>query len=240
MQIRPPARSAYVVPCIHLCAAPCRRRKPPRRHAACALRVAAVCSHVARLRHNPHHSVFHTHRTPPQIQAGSSWIANAIGACCVSARAALRVAAPVAMAAANGAQPAASVRLCCAWLDRGRRRASISRSGSLCSPMPRSCWHGYANAIRPAASAHFSCRLHRAGGTLHVADRVDGRAHETRLPPWLRQRRQPRPVGSLYVRCRVRWRRPLPASAAVRSVRLLPSANAFRPAHRLPPQLRCS
>ena len=45
-------------------------------------------------------------------------------------------------------------------------------------------------------------------------------------------------VGSPYVRCRVRWRRPLPASAAVRSVRLLPAANACRPAHRLPPQQR--
>jgi hypothetical protein len=182
----------------------------------------------------PTKCVSHT-QNPPQIQAGSSWIANAIGACCVSARAALRVAALVAMAAANGAQPAASVRLCCGRLDRGLRHASISRSGSLCSPMRRSCWHGYANAIRPAASAHFSCRLQRADDTLHVADRADGRAHEARLPPWLRQRRQPRPVGSLLVRCRVgRRRRPLPASAAVRAVRLLPTANAFRPAHRLP------
>jgi len=49
-----------------------------------------------------------------------------------------------------------------------------------------------------------------------------------------RQQRQPRPVGSLYVRCRVRRRRPLPTSAAARAVRLLPAANAFRPAHRLP------
>jgi hypothetical protein len=38
------------------------------------------------------------------------------------------------------------------------------------------------------------------------------------------------------------WRRrPRPASAAVRAVRLLPAANAFRPAHRLPPapQVSC-
>ena len=114
------------------------------------------------------------------------------------------------------------------------RQASISRRGSLCSPVHRSCWHGFANAIRPAAPAHFWCRLHRADGTLHVADGVDGRAHEARLPPWRCQRRQPRPVGSLFVRCRVRRRRLLPASAAVRAVRLLPTANAFRPAHRLP------
>jgi hypothetical protein len=38
-------------------------------------------------------------------------------------------------------------------------------------------------------------------------------------------------------RCRksISRRQPLPASAAVRAVRLLPAANAFRPAHRLPP-----
>ena len=50
----------------------------------------------------------------------------------------------------------------------------MSRSGSLCSPMHRSGWHGCANAIRPAASAHFSCRLHRADDTLHVADGLAG------------------------------------------------------------------
>ena len=61
-----------------------------------------------------------THTEPtPQTKAGSSWIADAIGACCVSARAARRVSAPVAMAAANGARPAASVRLFCVRLDRG-------------------------------------------------------------------------------------------------------------------------
>jgi hypothetical protein len=65
------------------------------------------------------------------------------------------------------------------------RHASISRRGSLCSPMHRSGWHGCANAIRPAASAHLSCRLHRADDTLHVAIRVDGRAHGARLPLWL-------------------------------------------------------
>jgi hypothetical protein len=65
-------------------------------------------------------SVFsHTQNPPHRQKAGSSWIANAIDACCVSARAALRVSAPVAMAAANGARPAASVRLCCCRLDRG-------------------------------------------------------------------------------------------------------------------------
>ena len=120
MQIRPPARSAYVVPCIHLCAAPCRRHRTPRRSAACALRVAAVCSHVARLRYNPHQVCFtHTQNPPHKQKAGSSWIAGAIGACCVSARAARRVSAPVAMAAANGARPAASVRLFRCRLDRG-------------------------------------------------------------------------------------------------------------------------
>ena len=81
------------------------------------------------------------------------------------------------------------------------QHASISRRGSLCSPMHRSCWHGCANAIRPAASAHFWCRLHRADDTLHVADGVDGRAHEARLPLWRCQQRQPHLVGSLFVRC---------------------------------------
>jgi hypothetical protein len=41
------------------------------------------------------------------------------------------------------------------------------------------------HAAAPPASAHFSCRLHRADDTLHVADGVDGRAHEARLPLWL-------------------------------------------------------
>jgi hypothetical protein len=70
-------------------------------------------------RYLPPQCVFtHTEPTPKQ-KAGSSWIANAIGACCVSARAALRVSAPVAMAAANGARPAAPVRFFRCRLDRG-------------------------------------------------------------------------------------------------------------------------
>ena len=65
-------------------------------------------------------TVCFTHTEPtPQKKAGSSWIAGAIDACCVSARAALRVSAPVAMAAANGARPAAPVRLFRCRLDRG-------------------------------------------------------------------------------------------------------------------------
>jgi len=70
-------------------------------------------------RYLPPQCVFtHTEPTPKQ-KAGSSWTAGAVGACCVSARAALRVSAPVAMAAANGARPAASVRLFRCRLDRG-------------------------------------------------------------------------------------------------------------------------
>jgi hypothetical protein len=120
-----------------------------------AARAASACCDVVGSPIPPTPVCFtHTEPTPKQ-KAGSSWIANAIDACCVSARSALRVSAPVAMAAANGARPAAPVRLFRCRLDRGRRRASISRSGSLCSPMRRACWHGCANAIRPAASAHF-------------------------------------------------------------------------------------
>jgi hypothetical protein len=196
------ARSPHVVPCIHLCSllAAAAERRVEARLARCGLPPRVAMSWACAI--SPTTVCFtHTEPTPKQ-KAGSSWTAGAVGACCVSARGALRVSAPVAMAAANGARPAASGRLCCSWLDRGRRRASISQSGSLCSPMRRSCWHGYANAIRPAASAHFSCRLHRADNTLHVADGVDGRAHEARLPPWRCQRRQPPPVGSLLVRGR--------------------------------------
>ena len=70
-------------------------------------------------RYLPPQCVSHTQNPPHKQKAGSSWIAGAIGACCVSARAARRVSAPVAMAAANGARPAASVRLFCVRLDRG-------------------------------------------------------------------------------------------------------------------------
>jgi len=45
--------------------APCRRRRTPRRSAACALRAASACGDVVGLRDIPHHSVFHTHRTHP-------------------------------------------------------------------------------------------------------------------------------------------------------------------------------
>lgn len=114
----------------------------------------------------------HTEPTPKQ-KAGSSWIANAIDACCVSARAALRVSAPVAMAAANGARPAASVRLFRCRLDRGhttclhlaawvalfahasvrlawlRQRHPARRIGSLFVQAPSSCV-----AIHVAAWVH--------------------------------------------------------------------------------------
>jgi len=89
----------------------------------CAACCGSGCLRLLRCRwlaDTSHPSVFHTHTEPtPKQKAGSSWTAGAVGACCVSARAALRVSAPVAMAAANGARPAASVRLFCVRLDRG-------------------------------------------------------------------------------------------------------------------------
>ena len=53
------------MPCIHLCAAPCRRHRTPRRSAACALRAASACSNVVGLRDISHPACFHTHRTHP-------------------------------------------------------------------------------------------------------------------------------------------------------------------------------
>ena len=221
---------AIVSPYVRLCAA-----KQQQRCAACC---GSGCLRLLRCRwlaDTSHPSVFHTHRTHPtnKRQAAAGSLARSALAACRHE--------PLAESARRSPwlPPTAPVplpRFACfvAGSIEAIRHASISRIGSLCSPMHRSCWHGCANAIRPAASAHFWCWLHRADDTLHVADGVDGRAHEARLPPWLCQRRQPRPVGSLYVRCRIWRRRPLPASAAVRAVRLLPAANAFRPAHRLP------
>jgi hypothetical protein len=89
----------------------------------CAACCGSGCLRLLRCRwlaDTSHPSVFsHTQNPPPQKEAGSSWIANAIDACCVAARSALRVSAPVAMAAANGARPAAPVRLFRCRLDRG-------------------------------------------------------------------------------------------------------------------------
>lgn len=154
------------------------------------------------------------------------------------------------------------------------RHASISRRGSLCSPMRRSCWHGCANAIRPAASAHFGAgsiertrrSMSRMGSmgepTRHVcrhgfANGVS-RAPSARFWCGALYAKHPHDVTCAGAGCRERRclfclrgpavclrgcrksilrRRPLPASAAVRAVRLLPAANAFRPAHRLPRRL---
>jgi len=74
-----------------------------------------------------------------------------------SARIALRVSAPVAVAGANSARPAATVRLSCCRLHRGLTTASMSQCSSICSPMHRPCWRCFANAISAAASAYFSC-----------------------------------------------------------------------------------
>jgi hypothetical protein len=113
------ARSPHVVPCIHLCAAPCRRQtcRADARLARCGTPPPVAMSLACAI--SPTTVCFTHTDPPPQNHAGSSWFANAIDACCVSARAALRDSAPVAMAAANGARPAAPVRLCCSWLDRG-------------------------------------------------------------------------------------------------------------------------
>ena len=113
------ARSPHVVPCIHLCSllAAATERRVEARLERCGLPPLVATSWACAISPTP---VCFTRTEPtPQKKAGSSWIANAIDACCVSARTALRVSAPVAMAAANGARPAASVRLCCCRLDRG-------------------------------------------------------------------------------------------------------------------------
>jgi len=92
------------------------------------------------------------------------------------------------------------------------RHASISRSGSLCSPMHRSGWHGYANAIRPAASAHFSCRLHREA-LLSMSRNGRFARPRARLPLWLAPTASAALVGSLLVR----W--PLTRSTRTRGCR---------------------
>lgn len=83
-------------------------------------------------------AVCFTHAEPThKPKAGSSWIANAIDACCVSARAALRVSASAAMALPTAS--AALPRFACfvSGSIEAIRHASISRRGSLCSPMRR-------------------------------------------------------------------------------------------------------
>jgi hypothetical protein len=112
------SRAAHYFFCIHLYSS----LPPPNSSSAArpaAARAASACCDVVGSPIPPTPVCF-THTEPtPQKKAGSSWTAIAVGACCVSARAALRGSAPVAMAAANGARPAAPLRLCCAWLDRG-------------------------------------------------------------------------------------------------------------------------
>jgi hypothetical protein len=197
------ARSPHVVPCIHLCAAPCRRQTcrvearlercgtppPVAMSLACAISPTTVCF---------------THTEPtPQKKAGSSWTAGAVGACCVSARAALRVSAPVAMAAANGARPAAPVRLFRCRLDRG----------------PTTCLHlaawvaWFAHATAPAGMAAPTPsgpphRLTFRAGSIERTTRSMSRMGSTGEPTrhvcryGCRQQRQPHPVGSLLVRWR--------------------------------------
>lgn len=181
------------------------------------------------LRDISHPVCFHTHTEPtPKHNAGSSWIANAIDACCVSARAALRVSAPVAMAAANGARPAASVRLFCVRLDRG---------DTTCLHL--AAWVAlFAHAPGLLAWLRQRHQARRIGSLLVQAPSSGRRApcrgvvallaHATRLPPWLRQRRQPCRVGSLFVRCRVRQ------AAASPSVRRCAGRPAIAFGKRLP------
>jgi hypothetical protein len=86
---------------------------------------------------SPTQCVFtHTEPTPKQ-KAGSSWIANAIDACCVSARAALRVSASAAMALPTASATLPRFASFVSGSIEAIRHASISRRGSLCSPMRR-------------------------------------------------------------------------------------------------------
>ena len=139
----------------------------------CAACCGSGCLRLLRCRglaDTSHPSVFHTHRTHPtnKRQAAAGSLARSALAACRHE--------PLAESARRSPwlPPTAPVplpRFACfvSGSIEAIHHASISRRGSLCSPMHRSCWHGCANAIRPAASAHFSCRLHRADGTLHVA-----------------------------------------------------------------------
>jgi hypothetical protein len=170
-----------------------RRQTVPRQHAACALRDAAVCGHVARLRDIPT-SVFSHAQTHPQKSCRQPLDRYAIDA----------------------------------WLHLARTAHRISGSAAM---------------ALPTASAPPLRIAHVVGGSIKAdggpPSRGSGRLARPRSTPAA----MALPTASValrrlaYVRCRVRWRCPLPASAAVRAVRLLPSASAFRPAHRLPPQL---
>jgi len=177
------------------------------------------------------------------------------------------------MAAANGARPAASVRLFRCRLDRGHttclhlpawvawfahatvllawlrqrhqacrigslfvqapssgRRAPCRGSGRRASPRGTSAAMAAANSVSRAPSARFWRGGVNAKHPHDVTCAGAGCRERQCLFCLLAS------AGSAG-RCRksISRRQPLPASAAVRAVRLLPAANAFRPAHRLPP-----
>jgi hypothetical protein len=178
---------AIVSPYVRLCAA--------KRQQRCAACCGSGCLRLLRCRwlaDTSHPSVFHTHRTHPtnKRQAAAGSLARSALAACRHE--------PLAESARRSpwlppTAPVALPRFACfvAGSIEAIRHTSISRRGSLCSPMRRSCWHGCANAIRPAASAHFWCWLHRADDTLHVADGVDLLAHACGCRYGCRQQRQP-------------------------------------------------
>ena len=110
-----------------------------------------------------------------------------------------------------------------------RTPRSMSRMGSTGKLTRHVCRHGFANGVSRAPSARFWCggvnAKHPHDVTCAGAD-----CRERRCLFCLRG-----PAACLRgCRKSILRRRPLPASAAVRAVRLLPAANAFRPAHRLP------
>jgi hypothetical protein len=116
------------------------------------------------------------------------------------------------------------------------RHASISRRGSLCSPMRRLllAWLRQRHQARrigsllvqaPSSGRHAPCRRSGRRASPRGTSAAMAAANSASRAPSAR----------FWCVAVFRKRRPLPASAAVRAVRLLPAANAFRPAHRLPP-----
>jgi hypothetical protein len=185
--------------------APCRRRRTPRRSAACALRAASACSDVVGLRDISQPSVFHTHRTHP-TEKGRQQLDRWRG------RRLLRV----------GTRRSPGQR---AGRHGCRQRRPSRCLGSLVSLQARSRPYdmppsrGVGRFVRPCAGPAGMAaptpsgpphRLTFGVGSIERTTRSMSRMGSTGEPTrhgcryGCRQQRQPRPVGSLLVRCPLR------------------------------------
>jgi hypothetical protein len=231
------SRASHYFFCIHLCSS-LGRHKPPRQHAACALRDAAACSHVARLRYNPHQVCF-THRTHPtnKRQAAAGSLTRSTLAACRHE--------PLSESARRSpwlppTAPVPPPRFACfvAGSIEALRHASISRRGSLGSPMRRLllAWLRQRHQARRIGSLFVQAPSR--GVALHVA--AWSLCSPTSTPAAMAGRQQRQPRSSARFTCGAGFGGGALslASAAVRAVRLLPAANACPPAHRLPPRQR--